>query len=85
MSREIDLDRRRFLGAAVMTMAAAEIVTIGSAEARSGRIDPADPTKNKKGTIASFGPIKQIDAGVLNVGYAEAGPADGPAVSAIDR
>ena len=28
----------------------------------------------------SFGSLKQIDAGVLNVGYAEAGPADGPAV-----
>ena len=26
------------------------------------------------------GPLKQIDAGLLNVGYAEAGPADGPAV-----
>src|SRR4029077_18926416 len=26
------------------------------------------------------GPLKQIDAGVLNVGYAEAGPADGPVV-----
>ncbi len=25
----------------------------------------------------SFGSLKQIDAGVLNVGYAEAGPADG--------
>ncbi len=28
----------------------------------------------------SFGSIKQINAGLLNVGYAEAGPADGPAV-----
>src|SRR5438067_4488697 len=28
----------------------------------------------------SFGPLKQIDAGELNVGYAEAGPSDGPAV-----
>jgi pimeloyl-ACP methyl ester carboxylesterase len=28
----------------------------------------------------SFGSLKQIEAGVLNVGYAEAGPADGPAV-----
>jgi len=27
-----------------------------------------------------FGPVKQIDAGVLNVGYAEAGPAGGPLV-----
>jgi pimeloyl-ACP methyl ester carboxylesterase len=32
------------------------------------------------GPTASFGPLKQIDAGELNVGYAEAGPADGPAV-----
>jgi pimeloyl-ACP methyl ester carboxylesterase len=31
-------------------------------------------------TSPSFGPINQIDAGVLNVGYAEAGPRDGPAV-----
>src|SRR5918999_6329570 len=28
----------------------------------------------------SFGSLKQIDAGVLNVGYAEAGPTGGPAV-----
>jgi pimeloyl-ACP methyl ester carboxylesterase len=34
----------------------------------------------KPGTHTSFGPLKQIDAGVLNVGYAEAGPADGPPV-----
>jgi pimeloyl-ACP methyl ester carboxylesterase len=34
----------------------------------------------KPGTHTSFGPLKQIDAGALNVGYAEAGPADGPAV-----
>jgi pimeloyl-ACP methyl ester carboxylesterase len=27
-----------------------------------------------------FGALKQVDAGVLNIGYAEAGPADGPAV-----
>ena len=31
----------------------------------------------KPGTNKSFGSLKQIDAGVLNVGYAEAGPADG--------
>jgi len=34
----------------------------------------------KPGTNTSFGPLKQIDAGVLNVGYAEAGRADAPAV-----
>jgi pimeloyl-ACP methyl ester carboxylesterase len=35
---------------------------------------------NTPGTSTSFGPVKQVDAGVLNVGYAEAGPTDGPAV-----
>jgi pimeloyl-ACP methyl ester carboxylesterase len=35
---------------------------------------------NTPGTNTSFGPLKQVDAGVLDVGYAEAGPADGPAV-----
>ena len=34
----------------------------------------------RQGTNPSFGPLQQIDAGVLNVGYAEAGPADGRAV-----
>jgi pimeloyl-ACP methyl ester carboxylesterase len=28
----------------------------------------------------AFGPLRQIDAGLLNVGYVEVGPADGPAV-----
>src|SRR2546423_1944692 len=32
------------------------------------------------GTDGSFGTLKQVDAGVLGVGYAEAGPGDGPAV-----
>jgi pimeloyl-ACP methyl ester carboxylesterase len=43
--------------------------------AASAKIPPMTP-----GTNTSFGPLKQIDAGVLNVGYAEAGPASGPAV-----
>jgi pimeloyl-ACP methyl ester carboxylesterase len=34
----------------------------------------------KPGANTSFRPLKQIDAGLLNVGYAEDGPADGPAV-----
>jgi pimeloyl-ACP methyl ester carboxylesterase len=30
--------------------------------------------------VTAFGPIRQIDAGVLNVGYVDAGSPDGPAV-----
>jgi pimeloyl-ACP methyl ester carboxylesterase len=69
---EINLDRRRFLGTAALAIAAAELGMIGSVQ--------AGPPSSRPGTSASFGPLKQIDAGVLNVGYAEAGPADGPAV-----
>jgi len=80
MSEHIDRHRRRLFGTAAMTMAAAQLGMIGIATAQSGRIRPADLPKIKPGTNTSFGPLKQIDAGVLNVGYAEAGPADGPAV-----
>ena len=34
----------------------------------------------RPGANTSFAALKQIDAGALNIGYAEAGPADGPAV-----
>jgi pimeloyl-ACP methyl ester carboxylesterase len=36
--------------------------------------------KPSPGVHTSFAPLKQVDAGVLNVGYAEAGPGDGPSV-----
>jgi pimeloyl-ACP methyl ester carboxylesterase len=35
---------------------------------------------DEPGSNGSFGALKQIDAGVLDVGYAEAGSSDGPAV-----
>jgi pimeloyl-ACP methyl ester carboxylesterase len=63
MSNTINHDRRRIVGAALMTIAAAHV----------GRVRAAD-------TQRSFGPLKQLDAGLLNVGYAEAGPAGGAPV-----
>jgi pimeloyl-ACP methyl ester carboxylesterase len=80
MSEEIDRDRRRFLGTAAMTIAATRLGMLGSAEAQSSKIKPAALPTTKPGTNTSLGPLKQIDAGVLNVGYAEAGPAEGRAV-----
>jgi pimeloyl-ACP methyl ester carboxylesterase len=74
---EINQHRRRFFGAAAMAVAATQLGMIGSAAAQ--RAETKMPAI-KPGTNTSFGPLKQIDAGVLNVGYAEAGPADGPAV-----
>ena len=80
MSEWIKYPRRRFLSVAAMSFAAAELGTIGSANAQSDKPAQAGLPKIKPGTITSFSSLKQLDAGVLNVGYAEAGPADGPAV-----
>jgi hypothetical protein len=54
--------------------------TMDSASAPARTINSADGSTLKPGTPTSFGSLKPIDAGLLNVGYAEAGPADGPAV-----
>src|SRR5712691_11118513 len=80
MPEPINQDRRRFFGTAAMTFAAAQYVVSGSASAQSGKAKPAELPKIKPGTNTSFATLKQIDAGVLNVGYAEAGPAAGPPV-----
>ena len=80
MSDEINQDRRRFFGAVTMTIAAAQLGMTGSAQAQSRKTTPPDLSTIEPGTNTSFGALKQIDAGVLNVAYAEAGPANGPAV-----
>src|SRR5882724_6043694 len=54
--------------------AVAALAMNGFAEAKTGNTQPASPSHT------SLGPIKQIDAGLLSVGYAEAGPTDGTAV-----
>jgi pimeloyl-ACP methyl ester carboxylesterase len=80
IAEEINRRRRYFVGAAAVTAAAAQLGMIGSAAAQSGKTEPAGLPTIKPGTNTSFASLKQVAAGVLNVGYAEAGPADGPAV-----
>ena len=46
----------------------------------SGMADSAGPAAIEPGTNSSFHSLKQVDAGLLNVGYAEDGPPDGPPV-----
>jgi pimeloyl-ACP methyl ester carboxylesterase len=75
MFDEIDRDRRRLLGAGLLTVAAAELVMAGSAAAQSGAVGAPKP-----GSHTAFAPLRQVGAGVLNVAYAEAGPPDGPVV-----
>jgi pimeloyl-ACP methyl ester carboxylesterase len=79
MSNEIDTRRRRFLGKAAVTVGAMELVLSGLAHAHASEAnDPAGTFG--AASNATFTGIKQIDAGVLNVGYAEVGPHDGPVV-----
>ena len=73
-------NRRLFLGTAAMTMVAAQFGMIGSSVAQSGNESRSTVPAIKPGTHNSFGSLKQIDAGLLSVGYAEAGPSDGPVV-----
>jgi pimeloyl-ACP methyl ester carboxylesterase len=68
MAETVNQNRRRMLAATVMTLAATQVLEAVA----------ADPPV--RGTNSSFGPLKQVDAGLLNVGYAEAGPAGGPPV-----
>jgi pimeloyl-ACP methyl ester carboxylesterase len=81
MSEEINHERRRFIGTVATALAAAQFGMIDSAAAaQSSNANPATVPPIKPGTNTSFSSLKQIDADVLNVGYAEAGPAAGPVV-----
>jgi pimeloyl-ACP methyl ester carboxylesterase len=77
MPYAVDEHRRGFLMAVAASVAASHLGTwpAHGLPGTSGQRRSAGPALHN-----SFGPLKQIDAGVLNVGYAEAGPADGPAV-----
>jgi pimeloyl-ACP methyl ester carboxylesterase len=76
-SRGVHQSRRHFIRNAAIVTAAAQFGMMRAADAQIGEARPAHPPAANPGANTSFGPLKQIDAGVLNVGYAEAGPADG--------
>jgi pimeloyl-ACP methyl ester carboxylesterase len=79
MPGEINRDRRRFLGAAgaaAVAIGAAQFGLAGCTKAQTTQAGALNGPALALGT-ASFGPVKQIHAGVLNVGYVEAGPASG--------
>ena len=80
MSEQLNVHRRRMLGAVAATVAAAELDTMGSAKAKSNTEKSEGLPPIKPGTNTSFASLKQLDAGVLNIGYAEAGPKAGAAV-----
>lgn len=79
MSKQKIYNRRNFLGSALMSFGAAELTVIGLG---IGQLRDETPplVLSKAGTNRSLDQLKQINAGALNVGYIEDGPANGPAV-----
>jgi pimeloyl-ACP methyl ester carboxylesterase len=77
---QINQPRRRFFGTAAVALAAAQFAFVGAARAQPSGAKPGGLPPVQPGTHTSFAALKQVDAGLLSVGYAEAGPADGPAV-----
>jgi pimeloyl-ACP methyl ester carboxylesterase len=74
MHEPIDDDRRRFLSAALMAMAMGGLPAFVPAAVANGA------HSRKNAMHPPLGPVKQIDAGVLSVGYVDAGRAGAPVV-----
>ena len=73
MSEQINLDRRRLLGTAALAIAS---VTLGMSSSQfDQKLSAMKPEAS-----SVFGPLKQINAGVLDIGYVDAGPAVGQPV-----
>src|SRR5256885_14366644 len=80
MPEKVNVDRRHFLGTAAVTIVAAELAITGSANAQSSNTGGTVETAATRAAKTSVRSLKQIDAGVLSIGYIEAGPSAGPAV-----
>jgi pimeloyl-ACP methyl ester carboxylesterase len=93
MSDKIDVQRRNFFGSAAMTLATAQFALAGASQAglmKLAAAPGADLVRAKSAGLPAIQPgantgfppssFKQIDAGLLNVGYVEVGPSNGPVV-----
>lgn len=80
MSKQLKFNGRRFLASAAIIIAAGMLAMIGSANAQTRQTGSPKIAATQTGVSNTFDNIKQIKAGLLNVGYAEAGPANGPVV-----
>lgn len=74
MSDQINARRRHFLGTASVGIGALGLGLAGLAHAQS----TSGSHSASSSSNASFGDLRQINAGTLSIGYAEAGPANGP-------
>jgi pimeloyl-ACP methyl ester carboxylesterase len=80
MPKEKNYNRRRFLSTAFISFGAAELSMMGLGKAQFTDENKKEVMNTMYETHTSLGPLKQVDAGLLNVGYAEVGPPDGSTV-----
>jgi pimeloyl-ACP methyl ester carboxylesterase len=84
MSNAFNHDRRQFINAAALAATAAQLGAAALGRVNTAVAAPTKLTTVVAGTNSSFAtPLKQVNAGPLNVGYIEAGPGKGPAVLLI--
>ena len=69
---QVDQHRRHLFLTGAVALATAQLGMIGPAAGQPSQLPAIAPGAN-----SSFGPLKQIEAGVLKVGYADVGPANG--------
>ncbi|WP_233855431.1 alpha/beta fold hydrolase [Paraburkholderia sp. HD33-4] len=80
MAGDINQSRRTLLGVSVLGLIASQLGTIASANAQESNNNRIAAPGTAGASKESFGPLKHVNAGVLSIAYAEAGPADGPPV-----
>jgi len=80
MAEEINQRRRRLFGTAAISIAASQLGLMDLEAAESGKITQSKVSALPPATNTSFASHKQVNAGLLNVGYAEDGPSGGPPV-----
>jgi len=82
MTDMFQLQRRRFFRLAAMTVAAVELgaTSLANAQSAAAAAGSSGHQQGRPGGHTKFAALKQVDAGVLNIGYAEDGPENGPVV-----
>ncbi|MDN5780444.1 MAG: alpha/beta hydrolase [Luteimonas sp.] len=79
-SKMIDKPRHHLLRASILAIVVAQFAILGAVHAQPDQATPTGSTATGSAAHPAFGPLKHIDAGVLDVAYAEQGPANGPVV-----
>ena len=77
---DIAIPRRRLLADTARTVAAVSLGLVPARDASAREERQGAPPASAPPSARAYGALKQVDAGLLSVGYAEVGPGGGPVV-----